>query len=91
LAGKGWHRYSELTENQMYTFITMRALASSPLMVGGDLVSMDKFSMSLVTNKEMIAFNQNAVMGKLCYDKDKIEVWHTAKKTQRGLGRSISI
>jgi alpha-galactosidase len=85
LAGKGWNRPSELTNNQKYTFITMRALAASPLMVGGDLVSMDQFSLSLITNEEMIACNQNAVMGKLCYDKDKIEVWNTPKKnTQDG-------
>jgi len=28
----------------------------------------------------MIACNQNAVMGKLIYDADKIEVWNTPKK-----------
>jgi len=80
LAGKGWHRQSELTKEQMYTFITMRALAASPLMVGGDLTSLDPFSFSLVTNREMLACNQNAVVGKLCFDKDKIEVWKTEKK-----------
>jgi len=50
LEGKGWHRQSDLSKNQMYTFITLRSLAASPLMVGGDLVSMDPFSLSLITN-----------------------------------------
>lgn len=85
LAGKGWNRRSELTKDQMYTFITLRALAASPLMVGGDLTTMDEFSMSLLTNKEMIACNQNAVMGKLVAENDKIEVWKTPEKnTENG-------
>jgi len=83
LEGKGWNRQSDFNKNQMYTFITMRSLAASPLMVGGDLVSMDSFSLSLLTNKEMIACNQNAVMGKLCFEKDKIEVWNTTKKNSK--------
>lgn len=80
LAGKGWNRRSELTKNQMYTFITLRALAASPLMIGGDLVTMDDFSTSLLTNKEMIACNQNTVMGKLISVKDKMEVWNTPEQ-----------
>lgn len=85
MAGKGWNRRSELTKNQMYTFITMRALAASPLIVGGDLITMDEFSMSLLTNKEMIACNQNSVMGKLSSEQDKIEVWKTPERnTENG-------
>lgn len=64
----------------MYTFITMRALAASPLMIGGDLVTLDEFSLQLITNKQMITCNQNGVMGSLVYDKDGIEVWNTPKK-----------
>jgi hypothetical protein len=80
LAGKGWHRQSQLTKEQMLTFITMRALAASPLIIGGDLKSMDEFSYSLLTNAEMIKCNQNGVMGKLVYEKNKIEVWKTISK-----------
>ena len=83
LAGKGWNRRSELTRDQMYTFITLRALAASPLFIGGDLTTMDEFSMSLLTNKEMIACNQNAVMGKLVAENDNIEVWKTAEKNTK--------
>ena len=52
----------------METFITLRALSASPLMVGGDLPTMDEFSLRLITNAEMIACNQNGVMGRLVYD-----------------------
>ena len=84
LAGKGFNRWSEFTKDQMYTFITMRALAASPLMMGGDLPTLDKFSLSLITNKEMLACNQNGIMGKLTYDKNKFEVWNTPNKSGKG-------
>jgi len=84
LAGKGWKRQSEFTLDQMYTFITMRALSASPLMMGGDLPTLDDFSLSLITHKEVLACNQNGVMGKLIYDKDGIEVWKTQNQKSEG-------
>lgn len=80
LSGKGFHRQSQFTQDEMRTFITMRALAASPLMMGGNLLTVDDFSLSLLTNAEMIACNQNAVMGSLKYDQDKIEIWNTPKR-----------
>jgi len=80
LAGKGWNRRSDLNKNQMYTFITIRALAASPLMMGGDLPSLDEFSLALITNKDMLKCNQNGVMGKLVFEQDSIEAWNTKQK-----------
>lgn len=80
LAGRGHTRMSLLSKDQMYTFITMRALAASPLMIGGDLPTLDDFSLSLITNNEILACNQNGVMGHLTYDHDKVEIWNTPKK-----------
>ena len=80
LAGKGYRRWCGLTKPQKCTFITLRALAASPLMFGGDLPSLDDHSLKLVTNKEMIACNQNGVMGKLVGEAKGIEVWKTPQK-----------
>jgi len=80
LAGKGFNRWCEFTRDQMYTFITLRALSASPLMMGGDLPSLDDFSLSLITNKDMLECNQNGIMGKLVFDKDSIEGWNTKQK-----------
>ena len=80
LTGKGWHRHSQLTKDQMYTFITLRGLSASPLMMGGDLPTLDDFSLKLITNKDIIACNQNGVMGNLIFEKDNIEVWKTPNK-----------
>lgn len=79
-AGRGFSRESELTENQKLTFITIRALAASPLMIGGDLPTMDDFSYQLLTNKEMIKCNQNGVIGRNIINQDKVEVWKTPQK-----------
>lgn len=74
-AGKGYTRKSKLSEDQMKTFITMRALSASPLMIGGDLPTMDEYSYSLLTNPDMLACNQNGKMGKLIFEKDGVEIW----------------
>jgi len=79
-AGKGFTRRCALNKNQMFTFITMRALAASPLMIGGDLLTMDDFAIRLLTDKEMIECNQNGVMGHLIYEKDGVEIWNTPKE-----------
>ena len=86
LAGKGVNRRSQLSKTQMRTFITMRAMAASPLMVGGDLPTLDDFSLSLLTNSEMLACNQNGVMGLLIDEKDGIEIWKVEKKDSAGEG-----
>ena len=80
LAGKGVNRICQLSRDQMETFITIRAMAASPLMMGGDLPSLDMFSLSLITDVDMLACNQNGVMGSLIYAKDDIEVWKSEKK-----------
>jgi alpha-galactosidase len=80
LAGKGWHRQCEFTEPQMLSFITLRALSASPLMMGGDLPSLDDYSLSLLTNADMLACNQNSVMGHLAYESGGIEVWNTPEQ-----------
>ncbi len=80
LSGKGWTRWSQFTKDQMYTFITLRALSASPLMMGGDLPTLDDFSLKLITDKEMLACNQNGIMGHLVYEANGIEIWNTPEK-----------
>lgn len=86
LAGKGTTRWSRFTPAQMRTFITQRALAASPLMVGGDLPTMDAYPLELLTNGDMLACNQNGQTATLVKVMDGIEMWSTAAtdKTIRG-------
>jgi len=84
LSGKGFNRLSEFTKDQMYTFITMRALAASPLMMGGDLPTLDDFSLKLITDKDVLECNQNGVMASLVFDEAGIEIWKAPKKDGKG-------
>ncbi len=86
LAGKGTKRQCQLSKLQMETFITLRALSASPLMMGGDLPTLDEFSLKLITDPDMIACNQNGIMGRLIYEEDGIEVWNTHQKGKDGRG-----
>lgn len=83
-AGKGYTRHSQLTPEQKRTFITMRALAASPLMIGGDLPTMDDYSFKLLTNRDMIMCNQNGKMGKPIHQDKEIDIWRTDKSPTEG-------
>ena len=74
-------RQSQFNQAQMKTFITQRALAASPLIIGGDLLTMDDFSYRLLTNREMLACNQNGVMGIKVYRAGNVDVWLTPHAT----------
>jgi len=86
LAGHGNRRWSLYSVEQMRTFITMRALSASPLMVGGDLPTMDATSLGLLTNPDMLACNQNGIMGQLHNESDGIEIWKTPETESKGTG-----
>ncbi len=83
LAGKGFNRKSDFTKDQMYTFITLRALSASPLMMGGDLPTLDDFSLKLITNKDVLECNQNGVMGNMVYEQGDVEIWKVGKKNSK--------
>ncbi|MGL4631698.1 MAG: glycoside hydrolase family 27 protein [Leadbetterella sp.] len=84
LSGRGTTRKCQLSPAQMRTFITLRAISASPLMMGGDLPTMDAYSKELMTNKHMLEANQNGIMGTLVYEKDGIEIWKILKKNSKG-------
>lgn len=86
LAGNGYRRWQQFSQDQMFTFITLRALSASPLMIGGDLPTMDGFSLRLITDPDMLACNQNGVMGKLLSAKDGLEVWSAPDKRRANKG-----
>lgn len=86
LAGKGYERMSLLTDEQQYTFITMRALAASPLFMGGDLPTSDEFSLALIANPAMIACDQNGVVGTRVSCREGIEAWRTPDRANPRAG-----
>ncbi len=50
---------TRLTPHEQVTHITLWSLLSSPLLTGCDLTKLDKFTLSLLTNDEVLAVNQD--------------------------------
>ena len=48
-----------LTRNECYTHMSMWCMLASPLMIGCDLSLMDDFTLSLLTNDEVLAIDQD--------------------------------
>ena len=76
-SGVGWKRQSELTPAQKRTFITTRALAASPLFMGGELTQTPAEDFALITHPEMLACNQNGIVGKRIYSQRNIDIRKT--------------
>jgi alpha-galactosidase len=60
----GWgdsQHNTHLTPDEQYTHISLWSLLSSPLLIGCDLGKLDRFTLNLLTNDEVIAINQDAL------------------------------
>jgi len=58
--GKDYHP-SNLTADEQYTHVSAWCLMSVPLLLGCDLTKLDAFTLSLLTNDEVLAVNQDAL------------------------------
>lgn len=50
---------TRLTPNEQYTHMSLWCLLASPLLLGNDLAHMDDFTLSLLTNDEVLEVNQD--------------------------------
>ena len=66
-----------LTHNEQYTYVTLWSLMASPLVFGGDMRKMDPFTLSLLTNAEVIAVDQDALGRQAApvFKQGDLEVW----------------
>jgi hypothetical protein len=55
---RGEPRMSRLTPDEQYTLMTLFTIFRSPLMFGGDLPSNDEFTLSLLTNREVLKMHR---------------------------------
>jgi len=53
-------RKTHFTRDEQHTLMTLWSIARSPLMHGGDLTKTDDFTLSLLTNDEVLAVNQHS-------------------------------
>jgi alpha-galactosidase len=60
--GAGKSHPSKLTPDEQYTHISLWAMLSSPMILGCDLTKMDPFTLSLLSNDEVLAVDQDALV-----------------------------
>jgi hypothetical protein len=76
----GWGpdiRPSRLTPDEQYTHISLWCLLQAPLLIGCDLTRLDDFTLSLLTNDEVLAVDRDP-LGKAAvpvYRKEDVQYW----------------
>ena len=76
----GWNndsRKCRLTENEQRLHFSMWSMFNSPLLLGCDLTKIDSFTMSLLTNDNVIALNQDRLgkQAELVKKYKNIQIW----------------
>lgn len=74
-AERGNDRMSGLTKDEQITMMTLFSIFRSPLMFGGNLPDNDEFTLSLLTNKEVLGVNQHSTGNKQLFSKDGKVAW----------------
>jgi hypothetical protein len=74
---------TRLTPNEQYSLMTLFTIFKSPLMFGGDLPSNDDFTLSLLTNEEVLKMHRESTgVKQLFQDENKVAI--TSKNPDTG-------
>ena len=68
-------RYTQFTKDEQITLMTLWSIFRSPLMFGGEMRNNDEWTLSLMTNEEVIDVNQNSHGGKQVYRDEETIIW----------------
>lgn len=63
--GKGWGEKvhdSYLTADEQYSHLSLWSILSAPLLIGCDMANIDDFTLNLLTNREVIAVDQDPLV-----------------------------
>lgn len=78
-------RYCYLTHDEQITVMSLWGIFRSPLMFGGHMPDNDEFTLSLLTNDELLDINQNGASPKPLYNDSKIIVWTSILRDKKVL------
>jgi len=79
---RGEDRMTRLTKDEQYTLMNLFCIFRSPLMFGGDLPSNDAFTLSLLTNKEVLKMHREGTDVRQVFNKDgKVAITSRNAKT----------
>ncbi|HKW30865.1 MAG TPA: NPCBM/NEW2 domain-containing protein [Verrucomicrobiae bacterium] len=75
--GWGKLRPTRLTPNEQYTHISLWCLLCSPLLIGCDMSQLDTFTLSLLSNDEVLAVDQDALgrQASRIWQHGDLEIW----------------
>jgi len=82
-AERGVDRMTNFTKDEQITLMSLFAVFRSPLMFGGNLPDCDTFTLSLITNKDVLYVNQFSKNGKQLFRENDLIAW-TADDPETG-------
>lgn len=68
-------RKTRFTPDEQYTLMTLWSIVRSPLMLGADMTKLDGFTLSLLTNDEVLAVNQHSSGNRELYHRGDLVAW----------------
>jgi hypothetical protein len=68
-------RHTRFTPDEQRTMMTLWSIARSPLMHGGDMTKTDDFTLSLLTNDEVLAVNQSSTNNRPLFNSGGLIAW----------------
>jgi alpha-galactosidase len=77
-------RKTRFTAEEQRTLMTLWCIARSPLIMGGDLRNLDDFTLSLLTNDEVLSVNQHGSRARELFRSDGLAAW-SAESPHRGI------
>ncbi|MGD2035224.1 MAG: NPCBM/NEW2 domain-containing protein [Bacteroidales bacterium] len=72
---RGNDRMTRLTKDEQYALMTLWTIFRSPLMFGGDLPSNDEFTLSMITNSEVLDILKNSANNRLLLSEHDRKIW----------------
>jgi hypothetical protein len=74
-AERGNDRLSALSRDEQRTMLTMWSIFRSPLMFGGDLITLDPFTTELLTNRAVLELDQHSTANHMVYSEGNLRAW----------------
>ncbi len=87
--GAGEPRDTRFTKDEQRTLMTLWAIARSPLMMGGDLVSANEWTESLLTNSDVIDVDQHSRDNRAVINTQTTAIW--TAKPEDGTGFYLAV
>jgi len=80
IAGWVWGRFTNLSDDEQYTHVSLWSLLAAPLLLGCDLTHADEFTLNLLGNDEVIEVNQDPLgrMAGRIATRGETQVWAKA-------------